>query len=148
LAETVDLSSWIGRTETAADVVVRGPLDRLAATLDRDDPPFRTGDAVPPCWHWLLFLPDACQSALEPDGHPKRGDFLPPIHHPPRHMWDGSRIAFPGAIRVGRDVVRRSTIAAVTEKQGSSGALVFVTVRHDIGEADGPIAIVDEHDIV
>jgi 3-methylfumaryl-CoA hydratase len=63
-------------------------------------------------------------------------------------MWAGSRIAFPGAIRVGRDVVRRSTIAAVTEKQGSSGALVFVTVRHDIGEADGPIAIVDEHDIV
>ena len=34
---TPDYSHWIGRTEEAHDTVTAGPLDRLAATLDRDD---------------------------------------------------------------------------------------------------------------
>jgi 3-methylfumaryl-CoA hydratase len=143
-----DPASWIGRTEEARDVVTASPLDRLAATLDRDGPPFRDGDPVPPLAHWLFFLPRDPLSVTGPDGHRKRGGFLPPIHHLPRRMWAGSRIAFPGDIRVGDRIVRRSTVASVTEKSGASGPLVFVTVRHEIGRDDAPPAIVDEHDIV
>ena len=40
-----------------------------------------------------------------------------------------------------------SRIADVTPKEGRSGTLVFVTVRHEIADARG-LAIVDEHDIV
>jgi 3-methylfumaryl-CoA hydratase len=143
-----DYSAWVGRTEESRDHITAGPLDRLAATLDRDDPHARDGDAVPPLGHWLLFLPDARQSEIGPDGHPKRGGFLPPVHELPRRMWAGSRIAFPGDIRVGDAVVRRSTIKSVTQKEGSSGPLVFVTVRHEIGRESEAPAIVDEHDIV
>ena len=60
------IRAWIGRTEEARDLVTAGPLDRLAATLDRDDPPFATGDAVPPLGHWLFFLPGARQSGHRP----------------------------------------------------------------------------------
>ncbi|MEW9837891.1 FAS1-like dehydratase domain-containing protein [Mesorhizobium marinum] len=63
-------------------------------------------------------------------------------------MWAGSRIAFPGDVRVGDRIVRRSTITSVTAKEGSSGPLVFVTVRHEIGRDGEAAAIVDEHDIV
>ena len=147
MAEGGDYSDWVGRTDTAGDIVTPGPLDRLSAKLDRDDPPFAAGDVVPPCWHWLFFLPNAPQSALGPDGHPRRGGFLPPIHLP-RRMWAGSRIRFAAPVRVGSEVVRRSSIASITPKQGASGPLIFVTVRHEIGEAGGPVAIVDEHDIV
>ena len=48
-----------------------------------------------------------------PDGHPQRGGFLPPVHELPRRMWAGSRLSFPGKIRVGDAIVRRSTIASV-----------------------------------
>ena len=53
----------------------------------------------------------------------------------------------PGTIRVGDRVVRRSTIASVKQKDGASGPLVFVTVRHEIGATGQAPAIVDEHDI-
>lgn len=144
----VDYSAWLGRTEEARDVVTAGPLDRLSATLDRDDPPHADGDPVPPLGHWMYFLPSARQSDIGPDGHPKRGGFLPPVHRLPRRMWAGSRVTFPGEIRVGDRIVRRSTIAAIKEKAGKAGPLVFVTVRHEIGGADEPPAIVDEQDIV
>jgi len=139
---------WIGRGEEHQDLISAGPLDRLSATLDRDDPPFKDGDAVPPLGHWLYFLPRDRQSVLSSDGHPRRGGFLPPVEHLPRRMWAGSRLTFPGTLRVGMKAVRRSTIASVKTKQGASGELVFVTVRHEIGEPGGPALVTDEHDIV
>ena len=42
----------------------------------------------------------------------------------------------------------RYTGEKIREKAGKSGALVFVTVRHEIGREGEPPAIVDEHDIV
>jgi 3-methylfumaryl-CoA hydratase len=148
MAGVTDYSAWIGRSEESRDTVTAGPLDRLSAVLDRDDVPFTDGDAVPPLGHWLFFLPDARQSEIGPDGHPRRGDFLPPVHELPRRMWAGSRLSFPGSIRVGDRIVRRSTIASVIQKEGASGPLVFVGVRHEIGLAGEAAAIIDEHDIV
>jgi 3-methylfumaryl-CoA hydratase len=139
---------WIGRSQLSRDVLAGGPLDRLSATLDRADPPYAEGDIAPPLAHWLCFLPGEPQSAIGPDGHAARGGFLPPVHDLPRRMWAGSRIAFPGALRVGMRLERRSTIVTVERKQGKAGPLVFVTVRHEIGEPDGPPLVVDEHDIV
>jgi 3-methylfumaryl-CoA hydratase len=143
-----DYGPWLGRTELRTDLVAAGVLDRLSATLDRADPPHAAGDPVPPLGHWLFFLPDARQSDLGEDGHARRGGFLPPVHHLPRRMWAGSRVRFPGEIRVGDAIERRSTIATIDRKEGKAGPLVFVTVRHEIGRPGEPAAIVDEHDIV
>jgi len=67
------LRSWIGRSETRVDVAAAVPPRALAATLDRDDPPQQPGEAIPPCWHWLYFLPLTRQSQIGADGHPQRG---------------------------------------------------------------------------
>ena len=141
-----DLGNWIGREEVTDDVATAAPLGGLAATLDRDEAPPAVGDAVPTGGHWLYFLPRAPQSGLGPDGHPRRGDFLPPVPLP-RRMWAGSRIEFPGVLRVGDAIRRRSRIHDVTQKSGKSGALVFVVVRHEIMGADG-VAVVEEQDLV
>jgi len=141
-----DWQDWVGRTESHADVVTTTPVAALAATLDRDDPPPRDGDPLPPLWHWLYFLPLARQSELGPDGHPKRGGFLPPVPLP-RRMWAGSRLSFLHPLRIGEPIERTSTIVDVTRKDGRSGPLVFVRVRHEIAGSSG-LAIVDEHDIV
>jgi 3-methylfumaryl-CoA hydratase len=140
------LEDWVGRTETAQDVVGAAPLALLAALLDRDDAPPAPGDPVPPLAHWLCFLPAHRQSDLGEDGHPRRGGFLPPVPLP-RRMWAGSRIEFLRPIRVGEPVRRVSRIAAVKVKEGRSGPLVFVTVRHEVSGPAG-LALVDEHEIV
>lgn len=140
------LRSWIGRTETIEDRVGTFPVAALSATLDRDDPAPMAGDVLPALWHWLYFLPRARQSELGEDGHPRRGGFLPPVPLP-RRMWAGGRLTFAAPLRVGQEVTRTSEIVDVTLKEGRSGNLVFVLVRHKVSTPDGH-ALTEEHDIV
>jgi 3-methylfumaryl-CoA hydratase len=140
------LKQWIGKTETRADVAAATPVQALAATLDRDDAGPQAGDPVPACWHWLYFLPLHRQSEIGSDGHPERGGFLPPVPLP-RRMWAGSRIEFVRPLVVGSTLWRESRIVDVSGKEGRTGPLIFVRVRHEIGDAGG-MALVDEHDIV
>ena len=140
------LRSWIGKQEILHDQVTRFPIAALSATLDRDDPTPQAGDALPPLWHWLYFLPTARQSILGPDGHPARGGFLPPVPLP-RRMWAGGRFTFHQPLRVDEAITRVSTVQNVTIKQGRNGALCFVLVKHEVSGANG-LALVEEHDIV
>ena len=123
-------------------MITAAPVRALAATLDRDDPEPRPGDALPPLWHWLYFLPVHRQSELGPDGHARRGGFLPPVPLP-RRMWAGGRFEFHRPLRIGETVERVSRILDVRYKEGRTGPLVFVVVRHQIGDA-----ITEEQDIV
>jgi len=140
------LQEWVGRTEERADRVTASSLAALSATLDREDPEPLPGSDVPPLWHWLYFNPAVKQSELGPDGHPKRGGFLPPVPLP-RRMWAGGRLQFNHPLQVGDEVTRTSRIADVNAKEGRSGTLVFVRVRHEISHARG-LALTEEHDIV
>ena len=140
------LEEWIGRTESRSDVITPVPVGALAATLDRDDPPPQPGDALPPLWHWLYFLPAPRQSELGPDGHAKRGGFLPPVSLP-RRMWAGGRFEFHRPLRIGDSITRNSRIIDIKHKQGRTGELVFVLVRHEISNPQG-LALTEEHDIV
>ena len=137
---------WTGRTEEREDVVTAAPLVSLSALLDRDDPRPKDGDPAPPLAHWLYFLPSYRESEAGPDGHEARGAFLPPVPLP-RRMWAGSRLEFLRPLAVGTRVKRLSRITDVVPKQGRSGTLVFVTVRHEVSDAHGPV-LSDEHDIV
>jgi 3-methylfumaryl-CoA hydratase len=144
----MDLKDWIGRTETVEDVVTATPYAALSASLDREAARPRPGMALPALWHWLYFLPLHRRSEIGPDGHAKRGGFLPPVPLP-RRMWAGSQFEFHKPLRIGDAIERTSTIESVTEKSGRTGALVFVKVRHEIrtnGERD--VALTEFHDIV
>lgn len=140
------LRTWEGRSETLRDEITAAPVRNLSATLDRDDPAPAHGTELPPLWHWLYFLPSARQSELGPDGHPKRGGFLPPVPLP-RRMWAGGRLQWHAPLRVGDAVERTSRIVSVTHKSGRTGDLVFVLVRHEVRNAQG-LALTEEHDIV
>ena len=140
------LRQWIGRTEARTDAVSAAPMAAMSATLDRDDAPPLPGTELPPMWHWLYFLPLAPQSEIGPDGHGKRGGFLPPVPLP-RRMFAGGRLEFLQPLRVGDALTRTSRILDVSGKEGRSGSLVFVTVRHEFSNAGG-LAMTEEHDIV
>ena len=136
----------MGKSETRSDQVTAAPMAALAATLDIEIPYPQPGDSLPPLWHWLYFLPFPMQSELGPDGHAKRGGFLPPVDLP-RRMWAGGRAEFHNPLRVGETITRTSRIADVKFREGRSGALVFVLVRHEISN-QASIAVTEEHDIV
>jgi 3-methylfumaryl-CoA hydratase len=142
----IDPGAWIGLTERRADAMDPWAAGALIATLGLDRPAPRAGDPLPPFWHWLHFREAAPAGALGPDGHPAPGGFMPKVAQP-RRMWAGGRLAFHAPLPLGRDAERVSTIAEVAEKRGRSGALTFVTVRHEIAGGAGR-AVTEEQDIV
>lgn len=142
-----NLRDWVGKTQIVEDFVAPWPAKALIATLDERDPEPRMGDPLPPLWHWLYFLEAAPMSRVGPDGHGERGEFLPPIALP-RRMWAGSRFDFQGEpVRIGDTARRVSEIKSIEPKTGSTGSMVFVTVKHTLSGARG-IALIEEHDIV
>jgi 3-methylfumaryl-CoA hydratase len=142
----MDLKNWIGRTEIVHDEVTPTPYAALCATLDRPVVRPPAGTELPPLWHWLYFLPLPRRSDIGPDGHAKRGAFLPPVPLP-RRMWAGSQLEFHEPLRVGDAIQRMSTIEDVSEKSGRNGPLVFVRVRHEVSR-QGTRALTEHHDIV
>jgi 3-methylfumaryl-CoA hydratase len=140
------LREWTGRTETQVDCVTAASVQRLAATLDRDDPPPRPGDPLPPGWFSMRFPRVVRPSEIGADGHPRRGDFLPPVPLP-RRMFAGRRTRFHAELRVGDEVRKDAAIASITTKQGRQGPMVLVTVRAEISGPRG-LAITEEQDIV
>ena len=144
--DTANYQDWIGRTETAEDIVTIAAVRALRATFDYEELTVREGDPLPPAWHWMFTNAVVPHSQLASDGHPRRGEFLPPIELP-RRMWAGCRLEFRSPLRVGERITRRSKISSITPKSGSTGALVFVTVRHEISSGSGGLTV-DEQNIV
>lgn len=121
-------NEWIGRHEERHDQLTQGLIDRLRATIDSP-----VHDATGPQGvHFCLCTPDAATAALGHDGHPDRAapnSLLPPVPLP-RRMWASSAIHFHAPLRAGDRIVRRTTIASITGKQGGSGVLTFVELDH------------------
>lgn len=140
----IDYSAWIGRTEEAVDELSRNLIKRIAATFGETAP--AAGQPLPPLWMWCFFQEPVAESQLGPDGHPARGGFLPPADNRNR-MWAGGRVEFIAPLKVGAETHRLSTIQHIEEKHGRTGALLFVTVRHDYSQ-HGQLCVREEQDIV
>ena len=144
----MNLKDWIGRSEEVSDIASATPYAALSATFDRPAERPAVGTPLPALWHWLYFLPLHRQSEIGPDGHARRGGFLPPVPLP-RRMWAGSQFEFHQPLRIGDAMTRTSSIDDVSEKKGRTGPLVFVKVRHEIRRGgETAIALTEFHDIV
>ena len=133
------------RTEIANDILSPTSAAAMSATLDCEIAP-QTGDALPHLWHWIFFRPTVPQHLIAEDGHPQKGGFLPNLGLP-RRMWAGGRLRFLAPLTIGSTISRESRILNVSEKEGRSGKLAFVTVSHQIRCA-GTLAVDEEQDIV
>ena len=137
-------TAWLGRQEECEDALDPALAKRVAATFSQAIPSQR--EALPALWHWAFFQDPLPPAELGRDGHPIRGGFLPPAGERNR-MWAGGRVDFRQPLCVGINARRVSEIAAIEEKQGRSGALLFVTVCHKYWQ-QGELCIVEEQDIV
>lgn len=97
---------------------------------------------MPPLGHWLLFPPNARQSALGPDGHPARDD-----DDLPRRMWAGSRVQFLRPVTFGTELTMAVERISGVEKIGKSGRMRFETLRKQVFSG-GKLLIEEEQDLV
>ena len=62
-------------------------------------------------------------------------------------MWASGRLTFHQDLFIGEEIGKTSEILKVSEKEGKTGRMVFVTVKHSIHSARG-LAVEEEQDIV
>ena len=141
-----DLQSWVGRTRVVEDEIGLTAVRRIAGMLDLDPEAFHPGLALPPHWFTMFFADIPRHADLRPDGHPHGGLFLPPIPLP-RRMGAGRRVRILGVLRVGEAASRTAEVAAIVPKQGRTGAITVLTMRHTIRRGAEVVAV-DEFDAV
>jgi len=139
------LRGWIGREDSASEILSPSLVRQFNATFDRTSGE-AIGDSAPLLIHLCLAKPCVPSSELGPDGHAARGGFLPPVPLP-RRMWAGGAFTFDGDMRIGDEITRLSTVRNVFLKQGRSGPLCFVTVVHEVA-ANGRHVLTERQDIV
>jgi 3-methylfumaryl-CoA hydratase len=137
------VESWAPRAVTETDDLPTAPAAAMAALLDQPAP---ASDLLPPLWHWFYFLQWPPQHDLGDDGHPRHGHFLPPIPQRQR-MFAGGRCEIAEPLLLGEPAQRVSSLGTVAVKHGTTGELLFVTVRSEYRQR-GRTCLVEEQDIV
>lgn len=140
------VKGWTPNPVQASEVIGAWPTAAFSAMLELPAPVASDGDRLPPLWHWFHFLDTPRQSELGEDGHPAEGPFMPPIPNR-RRMIAGGRVRVHTPILIGQRIDRRSELASVTVKDGRSGQMAFVTIRHEFRRGDD-VLITEEQDIV
>lgn len=141
--------SWQPTTTTEGDSVTTRAAQAWHDLLDRPGRAPGAGDPLPPLWHWAAFAPRFRLAELAADGHPPTGGFLPPTGGR-RRMYAGGTVTTTGVLRVGERLTRVSAVTDVTEKQGRTGELLFVTVDHalSVGAALDPVSVREQTTLV
>jgi len=134
------------RTQTRTDLMDPARAQALQAAMGAE-PTIAAGDPLPPFAHHIYFWEAASPSRLGRDGHPATGSGFIPDLGLPRRMWAAGRLVFHQPLLAGVRAERISRIEGITRKDGRSGPLAFVRVRHDIRQRQA-LALTEWQDLV
>src|SRR6058998_2147148 len=147
MAESLEsFKSYIGKSETAIDVVTGSVMLKFAATLGLEKAPTDKGEVVPPGWHGGFFPPSHRPNQMREDGQASGGGFMPAIPLPRRRIG-GTRMTFHEPLRVGDEIKKVTEIADLQIDDGPSGAMVTIIEKSSISISRG-LAVVEERDMV
>ena len=135
----------IPQTWCQSDVVDVDRANALAATLGIEER-FENSDPLPPFFHQIYFWQARPASELGRDGHPRVGGLIPDMGLP-RRMWAGGRLNFHAPFRAGLCATKTSVCERSERKEGRSGPLALVTLRHDV-EQGGNLCVTEWQDLV
>jgi len=145
MAESLDsFKSYIGKSESATDVVTASMMVKFAATLGLENPPLQKGSAIPPGWYGGLFPASHRPDKMRTDGQASGGGIMPSIPLPRRRIG-GTRVFFLEPLRIGDDVTRKTEIADLRVEDG--GEQVTIVERNSLSNAHG-LCVVEERDMV
>jgi 3-methylfumaryl-CoA hydratase len=139
-----ELERWIGHTRTQLAVLEPEIAVRYAAAFGS---PLDVGAHFPPLGHWAYFNDAVAPDRLGPDGHPRRGIFLPPIALP-RRMFASSTMSFAAPLTLGAPAELTSTILDLRRRSGrQSGEMVLMDQKRELTQ-DGAVKLTETQTIV
>lgn len=146
-SQPVTYRGWTARETTSVETLDAAPVAALGALLDSGAPVPDAGEALPALWHWVALPRWPVSSAIGADGHPRRGEFLPPVDLP-RRMFAGGEVTLHRDLRVGAQVIREARVDSVEEKTGRTGRLVIVRVGIRLRDPGGDLLLEERQNLV
>lgn len=141
------IESWQPAPVESSDLLAVQRARDLANTLSLPPAQFpQDNGPLPLLWHWVYFQSWPGGEDVGDDGHPREGNFIPPLPHR-RRMWAGGRLDVVRPLTIGAVARRRSSLACVRVKIGRTGELLVVTVRHELCQ-DDVVCLVEEQDVI
>ena len=152
---TDEIRSWIGRETPPWTISVsRLDVQRFAVATDDLNPrildeekatqSIHDGLIAPPLFYMAPLTEPKPESELRPDGLPYEGKFPIPPTPLPRLMDGGTEIEFFEPIRVGDVLTGRSKIVDIYQKEGRSGALIFVVRETTFTNQRGEMVLIEK----
>ena len=133
-----------------AVTLTEGPNPLFVSDEVAAESPFRAIIA-PFQFYSIPFTQMAPPALLKEDGIPAEGGLfsveLPPIPLP-RTMAGGLNIRYERPVRDGDVLTRRTRIAAIVEREGKSGPLVFTTMETNYRDQSGGDVVVVQQTII
>ena len=135
-----EMRAWIGRAAPPVVFeVTRRDIIKYALATEQRTPRFLNGDEAPPMFLFGADRPLTAPSELGPDG--LRADSLIPVLPLKRVMAGGIRQRYYRPLRPGDVLTIARRITDIYEKQGSSGALIFVVYEIKVTDASGQLVL-------
>ncbi|MCZ6830644.1 MAG: MaoC/PaaZ C-terminal domain-containing protein [Gammaproteobacteria bacterium] len=141
---TAEYGDWIGKQRRSRQMLDPWPVQALSALLDLPVP--APGQSLPGLWHWLYFLETAARSRIGADGHPCKGEFMPPVPNP-RRMFAGARTHYHQALQIGAPTDLSETVLAIEDKPGKFGTMSIVSVGYEYRQ-EGALCVAEERDFI
>ncbi len=135
--EIAEYTAAIGREQVLVETPTSLVARRYAATLG--DVRFEEPQTLPLGRHWAFFLVVVSPGEAGPDGHPRRGGFIPAVRLE-RRMFAGSRLESLAPFRLGLETEQVQTIKDVQRKEGGAGELIFVELQSRYVQAGRVVA--------
>ena len=141
-----DFTPWIGRQVIRHDQVTARLLEAFRVMLLPHTFLQPDENMGLPGLHWCLAPSILERNELAPDGTERAGPFLPEFG-PVRRLWAGGELWYHAPLGLHDEVTRSSTIAAVNQREGSSGPLRIVSVVHEI-TSRGVLMVRERQDLI
>jgi 3-methylfumaryl-CoA hydratase len=139
-----EFAEFVGRHRSRVSGLDPWAAAALQHSLELESPANAT--SLPPLWQWLYFLETPPRDQQGQDGHPRKGDFYPPIEQPRRMFVGGrSRYSRPLSLEVHGELTE--TILSCEKKTGGSGDMTLLTVAYDYRQ-NGELCIAEERDFM
>jgi 3-methylfumaryl-CoA hydratase len=127
-----DLEAWIGRPRTWRARLDAELARRYAAAVGA---PLDVERVFPPLGHWAYFNETVGPGDLGPDGHPRRGLFMPPVALP-RRMFAAADFRFAAPLELGEAAELDVRVVDIRHRTGRIGELMLVDVERRLSQGD------------
>lgn len=140
---SAEAKSWIGRSALPQRVEInRSDIVKYSIATEQKADKYLRGDVAPPMFLYGALRPLVPMDQLGPDGITE-DSFLPDLPLK-RVMAGGTEMHFHRDVLPGDVLIATRSLSDMTEKQGSTGPLIFITYDMRVETEAGDLVMVEK----